>query len=172
MCAGLILSVPSSMMMAMASWQEFDQQAPELAAVARRLMDAYKHKVLATLRKDGSPRVSGIETSFKDGELWTGSMPQAVKALDLRRDPRMAIHVGSKDPEGPDPSAWEGDVKLTGRAVEITDEAVLTSFQLPGTDSHLFRIELTEAVWTRVEGDDLVIDAWHEGAGVRQIRRK
>jgi Pyridoxamine 5'-phosphate oxidase len=158
----------------MAAWQEFEEQAPELAGVARRLMDAYKHKVLATLRKDGSPRVSGTETQFRDGELWAGSMPQAMKALDLRRDPRMAIHVTARtdESEGADPSAWEGDVKLAGRAVEIADEAVLASFNLPGSDSHLFRIELAEVVWTRVEGDELVIDAWHEGAGVRQIRRK
>ncbi|WP_188196335.1 pyridoxamine 5'-phosphate oxidase family protein [Nonomuraea sp. SYSU D8015] len=156
----------------MASWQEFERQAPELAATVRRLMDAYRHKVLATLRKDGSPRVSGVETSFRDGELWTGSMPRAVKALDLRRDPRMAIHVTSRDPQGEDPSTWEGDVKLAGRAVEITDADVLASFQLPDTESHLFRIELTEVVWTRVEGDEIVMDAWHEGVGVRQTRRK
>ncbi|MGW0810351.1 pyridoxamine 5'-phosphate oxidase family protein [Nonomuraea sp. NPDC002799] len=156
----------------MASWQEFDRQAPELAGVARRLMDARKHKVLATLRKDGSPRVSGTETIFKDDELWTGSMAGAVKALDLRRDPRMAVHVTSADPEDSDPSAWEGDLKLTGRAVEILDEEVLASFGLPGTGSHLFRIELTEAVWTRVEGDELVMDTWIEGVGARQIRRK
>jgi hypothetical protein len=156
----------------MASWQEFERQAPELAEVARRLMDAYRHKVLATVRKDGSPRVSGTETSFKDGELWTGSMSGAVKAIDLRRDPRMAIHVTSREPDEADPSGWEGDVKLSGRAVEITDEALLASFGLPGTDSHLFRIELTEVVWTRVEGDELVIDTWHEGVAVRRIRRK
>ncbi|MGP3959480.1 pyridoxamine 5'-phosphate oxidase family protein [Nonomuraea sp. 3N208] len=154
----------------MASWQEFERQAPELAAVAHRLMDAYRHKVLATLRKDGAPRVSGIETSFRDGELWTGSMAAAVKAADLRRDPRMALHVTSRDPEGPDPSTWEGDVKLAGRAVEITDADVLASFQ-PEPDSHLFRIELTEVVWTRVESNELVIDAWREGVGVRQTRR-
>lgn len=160
------------MMRAMASWQEFERQAPELAAVARRLMDGYRHKVLATLRKDGSPRVSGVETSFRDGELWTGSMPRAVKALDLRRDPRMAVHVTSRAPEGEDPSAWEGDVKLAGRAVEITDADVLASFQLPDEGSHLFRIELTEVAWTRVEGNEIVIDAWREGVGVRQIRRE
>ncbi|WP_090931198.1 pyridoxamine 5'-phosphate oxidase family protein [Nonomuraea jiangxiensis] len=156
----------------MASWREFDRQAPELAAVARRLMEAYRHKVLASLRKDGSPRVSGIETSFRDGELWTGSMSHAVKAADLRRDPRMAIHVTSKAPEGADPSEWEGDLKLAGRAVEVTDPQVLASFELPEADSHLFRIELTEVAWTRVEGDELVIDAWSEGVGARQIRRK
>ncbi|MFC5822495.1 pyridoxamine 5'-phosphate oxidase family protein [Nonomuraea insulae] len=155
----------------MASWQEFDRQAPELASVARRLLDAYAHKVLATLRKDGSPRVSGIETSFRDGELWTGSMPRAVKAADLRRDPRMAIHVTSRDPDKADPSSWEGDLKLAGRAVEVTDEGVLASFELPESDSHLFRIELTEVAWTRVEGNELIIASWREGVGVREFRR-
>ncbi|MEW9550610.1 pyridoxamine 5'-phosphate oxidase family protein [Nonomuraea sp. NPDC050783] len=156
----------------MASWQEFERQAPRLGGIARGLMETYRHKVLATLRKDGSPRVSGIETSFKGDELWMGSMPGAVKALDLRRDARMAIHVTSRQPEGDDPSAWEGDVKLSGRAVEITDAGVLASFGLPDEGSHLFRIEVTEVAWTRVEGDELVIDAWREGAGVRQVCRK
>jgi hypothetical protein len=156
----------------MASWEEFERQAPELAATARRLLDAYRHKVLATLRKDGSPRVSGVETSFRDGELWMGSMPGAVKALDLRRDPRMAIHVTSRAPEGEDPSGWEGDLKLSGRAVEITDAGVLDSFGLPQADSHLFRIDLAEVAWVRVDGDELAIEAWREGTEVRRTRRK
>ncbi|GAA4929216.1 hypothetical protein HD597_004350 [Nonomuraea thailandensis] len=155
----------------MASWQEFETQAPELAKAARRLMDTYTHKVLATLRKDGSPRVSGVETSFKDGELWTGSMARAVKAADLRRDPRMALHVTSRDPDQADPSSWEGDLKLSGRAVEITDAGVLASFGLPDADSHLFRIELTEVAWTRVQGNEIVIAAWREGVGEREFRR-
>lgn len=135
-------------------------------------MDRYQHKVLATLRKDGSPRVSGTEADFRDGELWLGSMAGAVKALDLRRDPRMALHVTSAAPDQADPSSWEGDVKLAGRAVEVTDAQVLASFELPGDGSHLFRVELTEVVWTRVEGDDLLMDSWREGVGVRRIRRK
>ncbi|MBF8189051.1 pyridoxamine 5'-phosphate oxidase family protein [Nonomuraea sp. K274] len=156
----------------MASWNEFDRQAPELAGVARRLMGAHRHRVLATLRKDGSPRVSGIETSFMDGDLWIGSMSGALKVFDLRRDPRMAIHAASDDPAGDDPSTWEGDLKLSGRAVEVTGDGVPASFQSPEPGSHLFRIELTEAVWTRVEGDELVMDAWHEATGVRRFRRK
>ncbi|TDD16751.1 pyridoxamine 5'-phosphate oxidase family protein [Nonomuraea diastatica] len=139
----------------MASWQEFERQAPALAEVARRLMEGCRGRVLATLRKDGSPRVSGIETIWRDGELWTGSMPRAVKAFDLRRDPRMAIHVASAEPDVEEPSAWEGDVKLAGRAVEVTDPEVLEPFQLPGSDSHLFRIELAKVVWTRIEGDEM-----------------
>ncbi|MER6952105.1 pyridoxamine 5'-phosphate oxidase family protein [Nonomuraea sp. NPDC000554] len=156
----------------MASWTEFERQAPGLAKVARELMVRHKHKVLATLRKDGSPRVSGTESQFRDGELWMGSMPNARKALDLRRDPRMAIHTTSPDPDEAEPSSWAGDVKLAGRAVEITDQAVRASFEMPSETSHLFRIELSEVVWTRVEGDELVVDMWHDGVGERRLRRK
>src|SRR5215203_1946017 len=100
----------------MPSWREVEAEVPELAALARRFLDAHVHKTLATLRRDGSPRISGTEVDFADGELWLGSMWQAVKALDLRRDPRFALHSGSADP--PD---WKGDAKLAGRAEEITD---------------------------------------------------
>ncbi|MFI6600979.1 pyridoxamine 5'-phosphate oxidase family protein [Nonomuraea sp. NPDC050536] len=156
----------------MATWQEFETQAPELAKVARILMERHKHKVLATLRKDGSPRVSGTESQFRDGELWMGSMPNARKAHDLRRDPRMAIHTTSPYTDASDPSAWEGDVKLSGRAVEILDQQTRESFDMPSPDSHLFRIDLTEVTWTRVEADELVIDTWHAGHPPRQLRRK
>ena len=71
----------------MASWHEVEAEAPELAARARERFDANKHKTLATLRRDGSPRISGTEIQFADGEVWFGSMWEAVKALDLRRDP-------------------------------------------------------------------------------------
>ena len=70
----------------MASWNEIESAAPELAARALAAFDAHRHKVLATLRRDGSPRISGIEASFTDGELWLGMMPSSRKALDLRRD--------------------------------------------------------------------------------------
>ncbi|GGO63415.1 pyridoxamine 5'-phosphate oxidase [Nonomuraea cavernae] len=157
----------------MVSWHECERQAPELAKIARALMDDHQHKVLATLRKDGSPRVSGTESQFRDGDLWMGSMPRSVKALDLRRDPRMALHVTSADPGEGDLSAWRGDVKLAGRAVEVTDGELLASFDLPDSDAHLFRVELSEVVWTHVQGDErVVIDACHEGAEVRQVRRK
>ncbi|GAA4099812.1 pyridoxamine 5'-phosphate oxidase family protein [Nonomuraea soli] len=156
----------------MTSWAEFEQQAPELAGVVGGLMAAHKHKVMATLRKDGSPRVSGTETEIKEGQLWMGSMPGAVKALDLRRDPRMALHVTSPDPDQDKPDDWAGDAKLAGRAEEITDPETLARFEMPGDGPYLFRVDLSEVVWTRVQGDELVMDIWHEGKGVRQVRRK
>jgi hypothetical protein len=153
----------------LASWREVEAEAPELAEMARRLFDAHKHKTLATLRRDGSPRISGIEADFDDGELWLGSMPGAVKALDLRRDPRFALHSATLDP-----SMSEGDAKVAGRAEEITDDGVKAarsdSDQPPGP-YHLFRCEIAELVVTSVQGDRLVIDSWHEGRGVQRRDR-
>ena len=100
----------------MASWSEFEAAAPELAERVRARLDAHTHKTLATLRRDGSPRISGSETNFQDGELWIGSMWQALKARDLQRDPRFALHSGSEEP-----ADWSGDAKLAGVAEEITD---------------------------------------------------
>src|SRR3972149_5161418 len=104
----------------MASWQEVVDAAPEFARAVRALFDAGRHKTLATLRKDGAPRISGIEVSFKDGEVWFGSMKDARKAVDLRRDPRLALHSPSPDP-GADPLARPGDAQLARRTLEIDD---------------------------------------------------
>src|SRR6185312_1938768 len=71
---------------AMVSWSEVEKSEPEFAAKVRGIFDARKHKTIATLRADGSPRISGIEAEFADGELTFGSMPGARKAADLHRD--------------------------------------------------------------------------------------
>jgi hypothetical protein len=155
----------------MPSWTEVESEAPELAARARRHLDAHTNKTLATLRRDGSPRISGTEIQFARGELWFGSMWKAVKALDLRRDPRFALHGGSDDP--PD---WAGDAKLAGVAVEVDDESVkaaLTVPEQPPGPYHLFRADLTELVVVRLNEsrDKLVIEAWHAGRGVSRLER-
>ena len=158
----------------MASWSEVETAAPELAARVRATMDAHKHKVLATLRRDGSPRVSGIEAEFTDGELWLGMMPGSRKAMDLRRDPRLALHSASVDPTEEDPSAWPGDAKVAGRAVEVDDPALVERLAGEGGGgAHLFRVDLAEVVHTRVgePADHLVIEVWREGTGLRRLRR-
>jgi len=143
----------------MASWSDVEAQAPELATLARGYFDAFTHKTLATLRRDGSPRISGTETEFTDGELWIGSMWRAVKALDLQRDPRFALHSGS-----PDPSGWSGDAKVAGRMEEVTE---------PGATSHRFRADISELVVVRLgePANHIVIESWHEGRGLSSLRR-
>jgi len=46
---------------------------------------ADRHKMITTLRADGSPRVSGIETVLEDGELAFRSTPDVRKGADVRR---------------------------------------------------------------------------------------
>ena len=72
----------------MSSWSQFELEAPGLAERVRARLDAHVHKTIATLRRDGSPRISGTEIRFEDGEVWIGSMWQALKARDLQSDPR------------------------------------------------------------------------------------
>jgi hypothetical protein len=164
-------------MSGMARWADFEEEAADLAAFALRRLDARKHKTMATLRADGSPRISGIEITVRDGDVWIGGMPGARKTADLRRDPRVAIHSGSDDPG--DDGSWPGDVKISGLAVEVTEPAELAAFagaqeQMPPGDFELFRLDLREVSTVRLgdPADHLVIDLWKPGEGVRSVRRQ
>lgn len=151
----------------MASWGEVERQAPSLTADAMRFFDAGLHKTLATLRRDGSPRISGTEAKFDEGELTFGSMWKATKALDLLRDPRFALHSTSIGDD------WKGDAKLAGRAEEITDHERKKAESAPPGPFHLFRADITELVVVRLgdPADHLVIETWHEGRGITSTRR-
>ena len=150
----------------MASWSEFAAAEPEFAARVRTILGAQRHTVLATLRRDGSPRVSGIEVEFAGGELTFGSMPGARKGADLRRDPRFALHSAAVEWPADDPAA-RGDAKLAGLAVST---GPLTG-EIPGDG---FRAELTEVVVTGLNeaGDRLRIDSWHPGRGLLRVERE
>jgi hypothetical protein len=142
-----------------ASWSEFEAEAPELAARVRARLDAHGHKTIATIRRDGAPRISGTETELSDGELWIGSMLDALKARDLQRDPRFALHSASEDPD-----VWTGDAKLAGVAEEVS---------APDATSHRFRLDLHEVstVGLDEERKSLLIEVWNPGQGVRTIKR-
>lgn len=158
----------------MASWREIEEQAPELAAAARKVFDAHLHKTLATIRKDGSPRISGTEARFFEGDLWLGMMPGSRKEQDLRRDPRLALHSATADP-----AMSDGDAKLSGRAVGVTDADTIvrvtaTLNQHPPGPFPLFRIYVAELTLTRIgdPSDHLVIETWREGKGVTRVERR
>jgi hypothetical protein len=143
-----------------ASWGEVEAEAPELAARAQALFDANKHKTLATLRRDGSPRISGTEIWFEDGQLWFGSMWQGIKALDLQRDPRFALHSASDDED------FQGDAKVAGVVEEIGTE---------DGSMHRFRADIAELVVISLAGESpdryLLIESWHPGRGITTRKR-
>ncbi|GAB3007267.1 pyridoxamine 5'-phosphate oxidase family protein [Amycolatopsis acidiphila] len=146
----------------MVSWQEFTQAAPELAKQVRARFDAAESHVLATLRRDGAPRVSGTEVDFAGPQLMVGSMLGARKAQDLQRDGRYAIHAF---PGG------SGDVKLAGVATEVTDPAEIEAVQGNTEPCHLFRLDLAEVVLTEVAGTTLVVTLWRPGKSLVRFER-
>ena len=141
----------------MATWNEFLTERPDLAEKIRTRFEQGRDHVIATLRSDGAPRVSGTEVAFLDGELQLGMIDGSRKLADIRRDARVAIHAATL--AAVDAHDWPGDAKVSGRALEYVgrvDPAHPEAAQL--------RIDLTEAVYTRVDGGSgkLVIDSWHD----------
>ena len=160
----------------MPAWDQIVREAPELAAAVQARFDANRHKVLGTLRADGSPRLSGIEVTFRDGDLWLGMMPDSLKALDLRRDPRMALHSATVDPK-----LEEGDARISGLAVEASDAGAMTALvegdarhEDGAPAGHVFRVDVTELMLIKIgdPADHLVIESWHEGRGVERVERR
>lgn len=151
----------------MTSWRDVETAAPEFARRVRELFDAHRHKTLATLRADGSPRISGIEAVFDDGELTFGSMPAARKGADLRRDPRFALHSATVDPVEGQEAQWPGEAKIAGRAV--------ASGEIPsGPGGDLFRADITEVVHTHLNAAAtlLVVEWWTPARGLRSLQRE
>ena len=162
----------------MTSWSDVEAAAPDLATRVRERFESVGLAMLGTLRRDGSPRVSGIETTFRDGELWFGSMWEARKARDLQRDPRLALHAATVDKEVKD-----GDARIAGRAVEIDDDDLKRSWGAAAAEAgeydpnpdgpwHLFRVDVTELSMISPGGDHLVIEWWNPKDGSRRIERK
>ena len=150
----------------MTAWQDVERAEPEFAQRVRGLFDAHSHKTIATLRADGSPRISGIEASFEDGELAFGSMPNARKGADLRRDPRFALHSATVDPVEGAEAQWPGEAKIAGRAIDAGSIA-------EGPDGDLFHADITDVVLTHLneEATMLVVEWWTPTHGLRRIER-
>jgi hypothetical protein len=166
----------------MTTWDDVTAEAPELAALVQRRFEATGLGLLATLRADGSPRISGLEPLFSGGELWLGMMPGSRKSADLQRDPRFALHGATIDK-----NVTEADVKVAGRAVPAgDDDAAAFATALEKATGHppppgpfdLYRVDVTEVVSIKPgpgpsgEVDHLDIDSWHAGRGRRHVERR
>ena len=151
----------------MARWAEVRAEAPDLADRVEERFAIRKHKTLATLRKDGSPRISGIETEFENGEVYLGMMPDSRKLQDLRRDPRLALHSPTDDPPIDRPSGWRGEAKIAGRAVEVS------AADSPVAGAGRMRVDISEVVLTTLDeaGSRLVVESWHPGRGRHRLER-
>jgi hypothetical protein len=152
-------------------WTEIEEAHPDFAARLAAIFDAHPHKVMATVSRDGSPRISGTEMRFLDGDAWIGSMADARKLADLRRDPRVAVHCAPIDV-----SLASGDAKISATVVQATPADVgrweeASGQVLPPGSGSLFWLDITSATITRVSGTRLVIETWDDATGHRTVDR-
>jgi uncharacterized pyridoxamine 5'-phosphate oxidase family protein len=151
-----------------ANWDAFEQEAPELACVARELWGRHGIMYLATVRTDGSPRVHPVTPLLVDGRIFVATAEQSPKWRDLRHDPRCLLHClpGERDDE----------VVMRCRAHEVpkarqTVRAV-ARHQIHD-DDHIIEFDLTQVEvgwWENVgqAGTYSIRMRWEPGRGVSQ----
>jgi hypothetical protein len=162
----------------MTSWEGFTAVAPRIAEIfTRRHAAAGRLCMLGTLRPDGFPRISPMEPSLFEGQLWIGGMPGTAKFRDLIRDPRFSLHTATVDTH-----VAEGDAKVWGVVEDVQDGALHqryaealfaeTGFDLRGrTFDHFFRAALIGASAVEVSGGHLDVTVWRAGTTERVVRK-
>lgn len=148
----------------MTRWADIRAEVPTFADEVEALFRSGTNKTMATLRADGSPRISGTELEIGD-EITLGMMPDSRKLHDVLRDPRVAIHSPTLEPPK-DLTTWVGDAKLSGRLVQIP----VPEGAIPQT---AFALDVTEIVLTRMDETVtyLVVRSWHPDRGLTELRR-
>ncbi len=141
------------------SWQNLEETQPELAAFGAERLNG-KVAYLATIRKDGSPRVHPVTPIIGHGHLFVFMEPTSPKGYDLRRDGRYAIHCAVSDNSGD-----SGEFIVTGRAY-LTDDLELRALAVrlatyPPADRYiLFDFTLERAAATVYQGGQAVRQHW------------
>lgn len=100
----------------MATWEEFESAAPELAELGRDLIYRTDEglALLATVRGDLPPRMHPVNVEIVDGRLLTFIHDNSAKGKDLAEDGRYAIHA-HQDPKVPH------EFQVRGHATLVTD---------------------------------------------------
>ncbi len=144
----------------MSSWGEFAQAAPELAAFGAARFESAEVAYLATVRKDGSPRVHPVTPIIGQGRLFLFMEPTSPKGHDLRRDGRYALHSLVTDPDG-----TSGEFIVRGQARLVEDAAMRAiaaeaARYTPADRYILFELSVEEGVSTIYENGQPVRNRW------------
>jgi hypothetical protein len=138
----------------MVSWSQFEAGAPQIADAGRKLI--HQHGIglayLASLRKDGAPRLHPICPTVFEGSLYALIGP-THKRRDLLRDGRFALH------SFPCPDV-DDEFLVMGRARMIDDESlrsrVLADLKSKGMtsteDELLFEFQIDRAMHAAYNG--------------------
>ncbi|HET7017028.1 MAG TPA: pyridoxamine 5'-phosphate oxidase family protein [Streptosporangiaceae bacterium] len=100
-------------------WSDIEKAQPRLAKLAHDRLISPGVVLVATVRSDGTPRLSPVEPLILDGDLWLSMMWHSAKALDLLRDPRVLVHNVITSRSGTD-----GEFKVRGTASHEDQPAI------------------------------------------------
>jgi hypothetical protein len=155
------------------TWRELELAAPEIAEPGKARLDETRVALLATLRRDGSPRVSPIEPFFAAGQLLFGAMAWTLKARDLERDARCTLHSAITGPNEGEP-----ELKLYGRAIEADDDLRAACpdgwwTDQPHEAARVFSLSIEEAAFVTwdYEGGEMTVRRWSRETGLKTSRR-
>jgi len=101
----------------MVTWKEFAAAEPDLAETGRSLLFQFKVGLafLATVRRDGAPRLHPVCPVLSDDRLFVLITPHSPKRADLLQDGRYALQ------SFPQPKAGSDEFFIAGRAVLVDD---------------------------------------------------
>jgi Pyridoxamine 5'-phosphate oxidase len=155
------------------NWRDLEETAPEIAQLGRERLDQARVALLATLRKDGSPRISPIEPHLSQGHLIFGAMSWSLKTRDLLRDPRCVLHSAITGPDN-----GEGELKLYGRATAVDDQIRDGCqegwwLERPADAATVFALNIEQATlisWDTGHGQ-MTVRQWSPRRGLTETRR-
>lgn len=160
-------------------WSDFEAAAPEMARLGAEHLWRTGLAIVATIRKDGTPRIDPVEPFLSHGHLLLGMM-RSQKVFDLLRDPRCLLHSPISDPTGS-----EGEFKVRGRAIDARDAGLWEGYRQAyaerwkgappaGFPFRVFSLDIDSAALIRwdIEKSEMIIGLWSPAHGVTETRRK
>ena len=141
------------------SWTKLVKENPDLAEFGEGRF-ASRVAYLATVRKDGRPRVHPVTPILGDGDLFVFMDRTSPKGHDLKRTGRFAMHSSVENEDG-----GQGEFFITGRATLIEDEekrfiATKNAGYEISERYILFSFSLDEALGTVYEDDEVIRNRW------------
>ena len=141
------------------SWSKLESQSPEIAEFSKIRLHG-KVAYLATIRKDGGPRVHPFTPIIGEGHFFVFMEPTSPKGNDLRRNARYAVHCAVTDNSGE-----SGEVVVAGKAKFIEDpELRALAFRIcpytPAERYILFEFDVESVMTTEYPDGQAVRKHW------------
>ncbi len=147
------------------SWEGFEERSPELARIGCERLNR-KIAYLATIKKDGSPRLHPVTAFIGSGMLFIFTEPSSPKIGDLQNDGRYTLH--SSVERDPDEALIE--FLVSGHAETITDHdirhkaVVIADSPVVTEGYYLFEFHIDYALLVEYDADwQPVVQRWKRG---------